>query len=78
MSKKNACYGCQERHPGCHCKCEAYASFVESKDADFQKRIASEDYGVYAGYTRAKKSEAFDKAAKRGFKRPNHQKARYR
>ena len=75
---KSPCHGCEDRHAGCHGKCEAYASFVESKDADFQKRIASEDYGVYAGYTRAKKSEAFDKAAKEGRLTTNYQKARYR
>ena len=75
--KNSPCYGCEKREPGCHGRCDAYSAFLKTRDAEFRKRIASEDYGVYAGYTRAKKSEYFQKAAKEGRLTTNYQKARY-
>ena len=78
VKKQPPCYRCEERYHGCHGKCEKYAAFIEAKNADFKLRIASEDYGVYMAYTRKKKNECFDKAAKEGYVKANYQRARYR
>lgn len=78
MSEKNACYGCQERHPGCHGKCEKYAAFLEEKDRKYHQRVKANDGFVYSAYVRRKKAAFMDDAAKRRFRMNNYQKGRYR
>ena len=45
--KKSDCYGCDERHQGCHAECEKYKKFREAidkrKEAEKQERMITAD-----------------------------------
>ena len=77
MKPDNACYGCEKRTPGCHGSCQEYAAFRKESQNDFKQRQASEDYGVYAGYARQKKTKSLANAARKGYRLPNHKITRY-
>ena len=77
MKQDNACYGCKDRYPGCHSKCEKYAAFLEEKDRNYHKRMEKEGFYVHSSYVRRKKTQYLDNAAKRGFRQPNHAKGSY-
>lgn len=59
-----SCYGCTERTPGCHGKCEKYqqekAAHDERKAVEYQKRKTRNDInsqrGVVIGRTSRKKT----------------------
>lgn len=48
MEKKSSCYGCTERHEGCHSSCEKYKEFRKMIDAKneeaHKKKKAFSDY----------------------------------
>ena len=76
--KESPCYRCEQRHHGCHSACSAYADFKETRHTDPGNRVYPEGSGAYSGYVRRKKIEYMDKAAKKGWRRYNSQKSRYR
>ena len=76
--KESPCYRCEQRHQGCHSSCSAYAAFSEARRTDPGNRVYPEGSGAYSGYVRRKKIEYMDKAAKKGWRRYNSQKSRYR
>ena len=72
------CCGCEERHPGCHSECQKYSDFLKEKEDFYKKKLADKGAIEYNAYATQKRYRQMDKAAKRGFKKPNYQKARYR
>lgn len=76
--KESPCYRCEQRHQGCHSACSAYAAFSEARHTDPGNRVYPERSGAYSGYVRRKKMEYMDRAAKKGWRRYNSQKSRYR
>lgn len=45
------CYGCKERYPGCHDKCEYYRAWKAAIDAENKKiRAEKKDYEDFGDY----------------------------
>lgn len=79
VNLKSPCYGCEDRHPGCHETCEKYAGFLDEKNENWKKRIESEKDSIpYAAYARQKRVNQNDRAAKKGWRIPSYHKARYK
>lgn len=38
MSRRNECFGCTDRHIGCHGDCERYKEFVDENE-EFKKKV---------------------------------------
>lgn len=48
---KSKCYGCKERYPGCHDKCEDYCAWKAAIDAENEKiRAEKKDYEAFGDY----------------------------
>ena len=48
---KSKCYGCKERYPGCHDKCEDYRAWKSAIDAENEKiRAEKKDYEDFGDY----------------------------
>lgn len=72
------CLDCEERHFRCHSECQKYSDFLREKDDFYKKQTADKGSLEYNAYAVQKRRRQMDNAAKRGFKKPNYQKARYR
>jgi hypothetical protein len=44
----NSCYGCTERHIGCHGECEKYEQYCAENAKLKEKITKSEQYDIYA------------------------------
>lgn len=76
--KESPCYRCEQRHQGCHSSCPAYADFSEARRTNPDNRVYPKGLSAYSGYVRRKKMEYMDRAAKKGWRRYNSQKSKYR
>lgn len=48
---ESKCYGCEERYPGCHDKCEHYRAWKAAIDAENEKiRTEKKDYEDFGDY----------------------------
>lgn len=46
-TKKNCCYQCQKRVPGCHSWCQRYAVFREERDVMLKENNDNVKIGMY-------------------------------
>lgn len=69
MPVKNHCYGCTERHAGCHASCKKYAEYKKALEAEKKEKTEymTNFYGITDAQKRAKakhiKAKIADKSA---------------